>query len=132
MPATTKPSAQRAKATGETSITHVARRAKVSIGTVSRVINQHPSVDPQLRRRVLVASREVGFVPKLQHRCIALLTGRRSPAMPVGYVSVLVSLVSQYLAAKKYAVELIDIENIDLAYEAHIEGAIGVVFDERL
>ena len=117
---------------GETSITDVAQRARVSIGTVSRVINQHPTVAPEIRRRVWVASRELGFVPRLQHRCIAVITGRRSPALPVGYVSVLVSLISQYLAASRYAVELIDIENLDLAYEAHVQGAIGVVFDDRL
>ena len=117
---------------GETSITDVARRARVSIGTVSRVMNQHPSVGSDIRRRVWLASRELGFVPRQQHRCIALITGRRSPALPVGYVSVLTSLISQHLAERRYSVELIDVENLDLAYEAHIEGAIGIVFDDRL
>jgi LacI family transcriptional regulator len=117
---------------GEVSITDVARRARVSVGTVSRVINQHPKVDQALRRRVQIASRQLGFVPRLQHRCIALITGRRNPSLPVGYVSVMTSLISQYLAASRYAVELIDVENLDLLYEAHTEGAIGVVFDDRL
>jgi LacI family transcriptional regulator len=117
---------------GEASITDVARRARVSVGTVSRVINQHPKVDPVLRRRVQIASRQLGFVPRLQRKCIALITGRRNPALPVGYVSVMTSLVSQYLADSHYAVELIDLENLDLLYEAHTQGAIGVVFDDRL
>jgi DNA-binding LacI/PurR family transcriptional regulator len=117
---------------GEVSITDVARRARVSVGTVSRVINQHPKVDPLLRRRVQIASRQLGFVPRVQHHCIALITGRRNPTLPVGYVSVMTSLVSQYLADSQYAVELIDIENLDLLYEAHTLGAIGVVFDDRL
>src|SRR4051812_128980 len=118
--------------TAEVSITDVARRARVSIGTVSRVINQHPKVDPLLRRRVQIASRQLGFVPRVQHHCIALITGRRNPSLPVGYVSVMTSLISQYLADSRYAVELIDIENLDLLYEAHTQGAIGVVFDDRL
>src|SRR6059058_529389 len=118
--------------TGEVSITDVARRARVSIGTVSRVINQHPKVDPALRRRVQIASRQLGFVPRVQHHCIALITGRRNPSLPVGYVSVMISLISQYLADSRYAVELIDVENLDLLYEAHTQGAIGVVFDDRL
>src|SRR5581483_12272302 len=88
----------------EVSITDVARRARVSVGTVSRVINQHPKVDPALRRRVQIASRQLGFIPRLQHRCIALITGRRNPALQIGYVSVMTSLVSQYLADSHYAV----------------------------
>jgi LacI family transcriptional regulator len=117
---------------GEVSITDVARSARVSVGTVSRVINQHPKVDPTLRRRVQIASRQLGFVPKLQHHCVALVTGRQNPSLPVGYVSVITSLISQYLAAARYAVELIDIENLDLLYEANTQAAIGVVSDERL
>ena len=116
----------------EVSITDVAKRARVSVGTVSRVFNQHPKVDPALRRRVQIASRQLGFVPRVQHHCIALITGRRNPSLPVGYVSVMISLISQYLADSRYAVELIDVENLDLLYEAHTQGAIGVVFDDRL
>jgi LacI family transcriptional regulator len=117
---------------GEVSITDVAKSARVSVGTVSRVINRHPKVDPALRRRVQIASRQLGFVPRLQHRCVAVITGRRNPTLPVGYVSVITSLISQYLASARYAVELIDVENLDLLYEAHTQAAIGVVFDERL
>ncbi len=116
----------------DVSTVDVAKRARVSLGTVSRVINDHPKVAAELRRRVWVASRELGFVPKSQNRCIALITGRRNPKLAVGYVSVMVSLVSQYLAENGYAVELIDIENLELACKADIQGAIGVVFDERL
>lgn len=117
----------------EVSITDVARRARVSVGTVSRVINQHPKVDPALRRRVQIASRQLGFIPRLQHRCIALITGRRNPAVPpIGFVSVMITLISQYLADSQYAVELIDVENLELLYEAHTQGAIGVVFEDRL
>src|SRR5690348_12525519 len=94
---------------GEVSITDVARRARVSVGTVSRVINQHPKVDPILRRRVHIASRQLGFVPRLQRHCIALITGRRNPTLPVGYVSIMTSLISAYLAESRYAVELIDV-----------------------
>src|SRR5436309_3037676 len=81
---------------GEVSITDVARRARVSVGTVSRVINQHPKVDPLLRRRVQIASRQLGFIPRLQRHCIALVTGRRNPTLPpIGFVSVMTTLISQ-------------------------------------
>src|SRR5690349_10206304 len=41
----------------------VARRAEVSIGTVSRVLNGHPSVRPVTRRAVQTAIRELGYHP---------------------------------------------------------------------
>jgi LacI family transcriptional regulator len=117
----------------DASITDVARHAKVSVGTVSRVFNQHPNVDSVLRRRVQIASRQLGFVPRVQRSCIALITGRRNPNIPpMSFVSVMTTLVSQYLADSRFAVELIDVENLDLLYEAHTQGAIGVTFDDRL
>jgi LacI family transcriptional regulator len=117
----------------EASITDVARKARVSVGTASRVFNQHPSVDSVLRRRVQIASRQLGFVPRVQHRCIALVTGRRNPNVPpISFVSVMTTLISQYLADSGYAVELIDAENLELLYQAHTQGAIGVTFDDRL
>src|SRR5690606_16800772 len=123
---------KRPRRSGDISITDVAKRAGVSIGTVSRVFNHHPSVAAELRQRVLAASRQLRFVPKLPHRCIGVVTGRHSPALPIGYVSVMTSLISRYLARARYAIELIDVENLDLADQAHIEGVIGVVFDDRL
>src|SRR5438045_8991654 len=97
---------------GEASITDVAKRARVSVGTVSRVINQHPKVDPALRRRVQIASRQLGFVPRLQRNCIALITGRRNPTLPIRYVSAMTSLVSQYLADSPCALELVDMADL--------------------
>jgi LacI family transcriptional regulator len=52
----------------------VARRARVSIATVSRVVNRIPSVDPDLAKRVWKAVEEVGYVPNTQAR--ALVSGR--------------------------------------------------------
>ncbi len=114
------------------SISDVAAHAEVSVGTVSRVINRHPAVSGDLRRKVLLSSRTLGFVPRQVQRCVAIVTGRQSTALPVGYVSVLTSMVSRVLASKRISVELIDIENLDDVYEAHIDGMIGIVFDERL
>jgi LacI family transcriptional regulator len=41
----------------------VARKAGVSLGSVSRVINEKDSVRPELRERVLKAARSLGYVP---------------------------------------------------------------------
>jgi len=39
----------------------IAKRASVSIGTVSRVLNRHEDVDSELRGRVESIAREVGY-----------------------------------------------------------------------
>jgi DNA-binding LacI/PurR family transcriptional regulator len=52
----------------------VARRAKVSIATVSRVVNRVPSVGKDLAKRVWKAVEEVGYLPNSQAR--ALVSGR--------------------------------------------------------
>jgi DNA-binding LacI/PurR family transcriptional regulator len=46
-----------------TSLRKVASHAKVSISTVSRVINNVPLVDPKTRQRVEAAIRELNYVP---------------------------------------------------------------------
>ncbi len=52
----------------------VAALAKVSIATVSRALNQVSTVDPKLKKRVLKAANELGYVPNTQAR--ALVSGR--------------------------------------------------------
>lgn len=49
-------------------IKDVARRAGVSIGTVSRVLNEFPDVDPELRERVEAAIRELSYRPNARAR----------------------------------------------------------------
>ena len=56
------------------SIRDVAKRAGVSIATVSRTVNHISSVDPDLAKRVWKAVEEVGYVPNPQAR--ALVSGR--------------------------------------------------------
>jgi LacI family transcriptional regulator len=52
----------------------IARRARVSTATASRVINRVPTVDPQLSRRVWKVVDELGYYPNTQAR--ALVSGR--------------------------------------------------------
>ncbi len=52
----------------------VARRAKVSIATVSRTINRVPTVNPKMAKRVWDAIGELDYVPNTQAR--ALVSGR--------------------------------------------------------
>jgi LacI family transcriptional regulator len=52
-------------------IREIARRAKVSHSTVSRVINNVTTVDPKLSKRVLAVVAEVGYRPNYQARALA-------------------------------------------------------------
>src|SRR5436309_14108120 len=55
-------------------IREIAKRAKVSIATVSRAINRVPTVDPKLAKRVWKIVQELGYYPNTQAR--ALVSGR--------------------------------------------------------
>jgi LacI family transcriptional regulator len=55
-------------------IREIARRAKVSTATVSRVTNRVPTVDPQLSKRVWKVVEELGYYPNTQAR--GLVSGR--------------------------------------------------------
>jgi LacI family transcriptional regulator len=52
-------------------IKEVAKRARVAIGTVSRVINDQPGVDPKLRERVEQAIKELNYRPNARARSFA-------------------------------------------------------------
>ena len=52
-------------------IREIARRAKVSHSTVSRVINKLPTVDPKLSKRVQAVIDQVGYRPNHQARALA-------------------------------------------------------------
>ena len=52
-------------------IREIAKRARVSHSTVSRVINQVESVDPKLARRGQAIIQEVGYRPNFQARALA-------------------------------------------------------------
>lgn len=114
------------------SIQDVARMADVSLGTVSRVINRCSDVNPKLRKRVLVASRHLGFVPKSQHKCIAAVVGRMSPFSPVGYVTSMIAMITKYLAEHQYKLELVDVNDIESVYEPHVDAVFGIIFHKEL
>ncbi len=52
-------------------IQQVADRAGVGVGTVSRVMNNHASVRPETRDRVLVAMKDLGYIPNPHARRVA-------------------------------------------------------------
>lgn len=55
-----------------TTITEVARRAEVSLSTVSRVMNGNPTVDPALAERVRIIAAELGYTANPLARSLVL------------------------------------------------------------
>ncbi len=66
-------------------IRDIADRALVSIGTVSRVMNNHPNVEVDLRMRVLDVAKELGYVhrPRQTDRFLNLEQDTPRPVRPV-------------------------------------------------
>lgn len=64
----------------------IAKRAGVSITTVSRVLNNHPRVSPEIRRRVLEMTSKVGYSPAVGRKSITniavVYTGESSLGSP--------------------------------------------------
>ena len=52
-------------------IIHVAEKARVSVKTVSRVLNNEPNVTPDLKERVLAAVDKLGYSPSKAARTMA-------------------------------------------------------------
>lgn len=114
------------------SIVDVADSARVSVGTVSRVMNGEAGVSPILRRRVFLEARRLGYRPRIATPHLALITGRHNPTLAIGYTSVMSALVERFATRRKLVVEVIDEENLELAYDCRISAVIGVVFYDRI
>ena len=73
-----------------TTIFDVAKRAGVSYGTVSRVINNNPHVKAETRERIQLAMRELGYVVNKQARSLAggssQMIGLLVPDLGTGYI----------------------------------------------
>lgn len=113
-------------------IATVAELAGVSPSTVSRVMTGHPAISEPVRQQVLRACREVHFVPRTRVPTIALIVAEPRQWREVDYVGILVSLLTRQLAARRYAMEVIESDHLDIATQVQMNAAIGIVFDDRI
>lgn len=101
----------------------IARAAGVSITTVSRVLNNHPQVSPDVRRRVLAASNSAGYVPPTGRRStsnIALLyTG--DPSLSSPFDAAVVSGLYEGLQERGYDLLVLDAQRGRLAAESYTQ-----------
>lgn len=94
-------------------IHEVAHLAKVGIGTVSRVLNNHPSVRPETRTRVMAAMESLGYSPNPHARRVA---GGRSytvsvvlPVVATEFYNRMLEGIEQVLSDERYEIALFPI-----------------------
>lgn len=112
------------------SIYDVARKAGVSIGTVSRVFNNKQDVSEDTRRSVLSAAKRVRYLPRIsaRRRSIGLVVPEIDKANEVGFVSNTMTTLAKHMAAKGAILELLPNEDLDAVYRNYIQGIVAVVF----
>lgn len=96
------------------SVRQLASRLGVSTATVSRALNNHPSVAPQTRARVLELADATGYMPRVGQRHSTNI-GLVYPSHPVtpefgSFESALLSGIMRGLAEHRYDLSLIEVD----------------------
>jgi len=123
-----KSSSQKAAAAGGASIYDVAKQARVSIVTVSRVFNDYPHVSGRMRERVFAAAREVGYTPRLvsKPKVIAVVIGHLDHISAGDYKTRLLLYLVQEAAKLGYLVEFIPFDSAELATKHLVDAVVEV------
>lgn len=108
-------------------IRDVARQAGVGIGTVSRVLNNSPRVDPATRQHVLTTIAEMGFKPN----AIARQLPRKVRINNIGVIT------QPFVSYRAFAERLRGVQTALMQYDTHRELVLYTVnslphYDERL
>ena len=109
-------------------IYQVARQAKVSIVTVSRVFNDYPHVSRAMREHVLEAARLVGYQPRLvtKRNLIGVLVGRLEDLAAGEQTSRLVLALMRTAASRGYLLEFIPAPAAERATQHLADGLIAL------
>ena len=105
------------------SVRKIAERAKVSVATVSRALNNHPHVDAETRRRVLQAADETGYTLPEHPKKQTTVIGLAYPAEPVradygAFESALMAGVLRGLNEQRYDLKIVSIQRDKLPTES--------------
>ena len=114
-------------------IREVARHAGVSVGTVSRVINNNPSVSPELKERVREAIEQLGYRPNVLARGLRERKSRSLgliiPDVTNPFFAELVKAVEQQASKAGYTVILGNSEEDPGAERVYIEMLVDRMVD---
>ena len=110
----------------------VARESGVSIGTVSRVLNNRREVAAETRVRVLDAAKRLGFTPQTTTRrvSIGLVIREIETVHEVGYVGTVLSELANHSARCGAVLEIVPLDDLDRIYRHYLQGVIGLLFGE--
>lgn len=101
----------------------IAREAKVSISTVSRVINGSTAISPPVRARVLELARESGYLgERRKNRLIIIIVS----FIRNFYANYVINELQQLALRENFLLELVLPEQVDLLKDRIIYGAISL------
>ncbi len=108
----------------------VARESGVSIGTVSRVMNNRHNVAPETRRQVLAAAKRLGFMPQLTTRriTVGLVMQEIETVHEVGYAGSVICELINHAARRGVVLEVVPLKELERVYQHYTQGLIGLVF----
>lgn len=94
-------------------IQEFAELAGVSIATVSRVFNHHPSIRPELRKRVFAAAREHGYHPRLslRQKNVVVITPYNAVWPVQSCMDMILMALTQEMALRDFRLEILPINN---------------------
>lgn len=105
------------------SVRTIAKRAGVSITSVSRVLNNHPQVSTRIRQRVLAASNEAGYSPTVGRRSttnIALVyTGEET--LGSAFDAALMSGLARAAHETRFDLMILDLRRAKLSSETYTQ-----------
>lgn len=109
----------------------IARQADVSIGTVSRALNNAYGVDPETRDRVLALSRRLGVRPRHSGKLLhfAIIISDRKDTLPVGYAPAMIYEIVCELAARDIAMTLIPESRAEKVTHHIYDGVLSAAFE---
>jgi DNA-binding LacI/PurR family transcriptional regulator len=114
------------------SIYDIATDAGVSAGTVSRVINGHPTISDAVREKIIVASRKRGFIPRKRVGMIAVAVGDDSRLDSLGYIDQAIAALAKELRDHNYIMQLTDLNKVDFLQAVSFDAVIGVIFEDDI
>lgn len=114
-------------------IYEVAKAAKVSTATVSRVFNRKPYVKDELRQKVMDAARRLEYSPKFTARKdnIAMIVEGLDRINLGNYETLLIATISRHLIRERFNLEIVPIHEIDFLCQNFVEGAMAILYDSE-
>ena len=114
-------------------INDIAKKAGVSVSTVSRVFNNRPYVKEEIRRRVLDIAVEMDYNPKAiaKKDTISIVVSGPRSLMVNNYEYFLINQFFEAATLLGMNLEFVSLDNIDRIYQNFSKAVIGMIYSEE-